>query len=86
LYILRAKLKAGTIIPPHDERSTTVLAGAIYVGFGETIDKSKAVKVTAGSVYVVPADVPHYIWAKDGDALYQETGNGPTGNVWIKGK
>jgi quercetin dioxygenase-like cupin family protein len=87
LYILRVKLGAGTIIPPHthpDERSTTVLAGTIYVGFGDTFDKSKAKAVTVGSVYVVPAKVPHYIWAKDGDAMYQESGNGPTANKFIK--
>jgi quercetin dioxygenase-like cupin family protein len=88
LYILRVKLKAGAIIPPHthpDERNTTVLAGIIYVGFGNTIDKSKAKAVTVGSVYVVPANVPHYIWAKDGDAMYQESGTGPTATKIIKG-
>ena len=88
LYVLRAKLKAGAIIPPHthpDERNTTVLAGTVYVGFGATVDKSKVVRVTVGSVYVVPANVPHYIWAKDGAAIYQESGNGPTATNIIKG-
>lgn len=87
LYILRVKLKAGAIIPPHthpDDRNTTVLSGTIYIGFGDTIDKNKAIKVTAGSVYVVPANVPHYILAKDGDAMYQESGTGPTANKMIK--
>jgi len=89
LYILRVKLKAGTIIPPHthpDDRNTTVLSGTIYIGFCDTVDKNKAVAVTAGSVYVVPANVPHYIWAKDGDALYQESGTGPTANKMIGSK
>ena len=87
LYILRVKLKAGTIIPPHthpDERSTTVLAGTIYVGFGEVIDQSKVVAVPTGSVYVVPANVPHYILAKGDQAIYQESGYGPTANKMIK--
>jgi hypothetical protein len=32
---------------------------------------------------VAPAGVPHYIWAKDGEALYQEAGMGPTGVTLI---
>jgi len=89
LYILRVKLTAGTVIPPHthpDDRNTTVFSGTIYIGFGDTLDKNKAVAVTAGSVYVVPANVPHYIWAKDGDATYQESGTGPTANKMIGSK
>ena len=84
-YILRVKLAAGTLIPPHthpDERNTTVLSGTIFVGFGETFDEMKIVAVPAGAVYVAPADVPHYVWARDGEAMYQESGMGPTGSVF----
>lgn len=86
-YILRVKLVAGTLIPPHthpDERNTTVLAGTIFVGFGETFGEANVVAVPAGAVYVAPADVPHYVWARDGDAVYQEAGIGPTGSVFIR--
>jgi quercetin dioxygenase-like cupin family protein len=80
-YVLRVKLAAGGKIPPHthpDERSSTVLAGTLYVGFGTTFDETKVVAVPAGAVYVAPATVPHYVWAKDGEAVYQESGVGPT--------
>jgi quercetin dioxygenase-like cupin family protein len=83
-YILRVRLKANGRIPPHthpDERNSTVLSGTIYVGFGETFDESKVVAVPTGAVYVAPANVPHYILAKDGDAEYQEAGVGPTATV-----
>lgn len=86
-YILRVKLSAGTKIPPHthpDERNTTVLTGTIYVGFGETFDEAKVVAVPAGAVYVAPANVPHYVWAKEGDVMYQEAGMGPTATALIK--
>lgn len=86
-YILRVKLAKGTRIPPHthpDERNTTVLTGTIYVGFGEVFDEAKVVAIPAGAVYVAPANVPHYVWAKDGDAMYQEAGVGPTGTAFIK--
>lgn len=83
-YLFRVKLAAGGKIPPHshpDERNTTVLAGTIYVGFGEVFDESKLVAVPTGGVYVAPARMPHYVWAKEGEALYQESGVGPTATV-----
>jgi quercetin dioxygenase-like cupin family protein len=81
-YLLRVRLAHGARIPPHthpDERSTTVLGGTILVGFGETFDESRMVPVPAGSVYIAPAGVPHYLWARDGAATYQESGAGPSG-------
>ncbi|MEP7313451.1 MAG: cupin domain-containing protein [Pseudomonadota bacterium] len=83
-YLLRVKLGAGGKIAPHrhpDERVSTVLAGTIYVGFGSVFDASKVVAIPTGGVYVAPANLPHYVWAKDGEAQYQEAGFGPTGNL-----
>ncbi len=81
LYLLRVKLARGTHVPLHthpDERNTTVLSGTLYVGFGESFAEDKMVAVQAGSVYVAPANVPHYLWARDGEVVYQESGVGPT--------
>lgn len=86
-YLFRVRLAAGARIPPHthpDERSTTVLSGTILVGFGEAFDESRVVAVPAGSVYVAPAGVPHYIWARDGEASYQESGAGPSATNMIR--
>lgn len=86
LYAQRVRMPAGAKILPHthpDERISVVLEGTIYVGFGEKFDESKVVAVPAGAVYVAPAGVPHYVWAKDGPALYQEGGMGPTGAKFI---
>ena len=83
-YLFRVKLAAGARIPPHthpDERSSTVLAGTLYVGFGASFDETKVVAVPTGAVYVAPAGVAHYVWAKDGAAVYQEAGAGPTGTI-----
>ncbi len=81
LYVLRVRIAANTQILPHthpDERTVTVLAGAISVGLGETLDRERVVTVSAGSTFLVPARTPHYVIARDGDAVYQETGVGPT--------
>ena len=86
-YILRVKLASGARIAPHvhpDERNITVLTGTIYVGFGEEFDETKVVAVPAGAVYVAPANVPHYVWAKEGDVMFQEVGIGPTMTSFIK--
>lgn len=86
LYIFRVKLEFGASIPPHthpDERNTTVLTGSISVGIGEKFDETKVVAIPAGAVYIAPANVPHYVWAKDGEAVYQEAGIGPTATSFI---
>ena len=89
IYLFRVRLAKGAKIPPHthpDERSTTVLSGAILVGFGERFDESRMVVIPAGAIYVAPASVPHYIWARDAEAVYQESGIGPTGTSFAGAK
>lgn len=83
-YLLRVQLASGGKIPPHthpDVRNSTVLSGTLYVGFGATFDAAKTVAITTGGVYVAPANVPHYLWAKDGDVMYQESGVAPTATI-----
>lgn len=83
-YLLRVVLAAGARLPPHthpDTRSSTVLAGTLLVGFGERFDAEVMVAVPAGGVYVAPAGVPHFLWARDGEVIYQEAGAGPTATV-----
>lgn len=86
-YLMRVELAAGTRIFPHrhpDTRATTVLRGTLYVGFGETADDAALVAIPEGAVYVAPAEMPHFLWAKDGPVLYQENGIAPTTTVPVK--
>lgn len=81
-YAIRVKLKAGGRVPVHthpDTRYSTVLSGTLYVGFGELADDARMTAVPPGAVYVAPANVPHFLWARDGEVVYQEAGTGPTG-------
>jgi quercetin dioxygenase-like cupin family protein len=85
-YTLRVKLASGSRVPPHthpDQRVCTVLAGTVYVAFGENPDETKGAAMPTGAVYVLPANVPHYVWTRDGDASYQETGIAPTATVFL---
>lgn len=86
-YALRVRLEAGARIPPHthpDTRYSTVLSGTLYVGFGDRFDESKLVAIPQGAVYEAPADVPHFLLARDGPVEYQEGGVGPTGTTPVK--
>jgi quercetin dioxygenase-like cupin family protein len=85
IYAQRVRLARDAKIAPHvhsDQRFSVVLAGTIYVGFGTTFDASAVVAVPTGGVYIAPAGVPHYVWAKDGAAEYQESGVGPTSTTF----
>jgi quercetin dioxygenase-like cupin family protein len=85
-YVLRVKLAAGTKLPPHvhpDQRITTVLSGTLFVGFGEAFDPDQVVALPAGAIYVAPAGQAHFVWAKNQDVVYQESGSGPTGTEFI---
>jgi len=85
-YILRVKLSAHGRIPPHthpDVRHSTVLRGTLYVGFGEHFDPERVVAVPTGAVYVAPANVAHYLWARDGAVEYQESGVAPTATYML---
>jgi quercetin dioxygenase-like cupin family protein len=87
-YLFRVRLAAGARIPPHthpDARSSTVMSGTLYVGFGNHFDEARMVAVPAGAVYVAPAAVPHYLWARNGEVVYQESGIGPTATTIIPG-
>jgi quercetin dioxygenase-like cupin family protein len=88
LYALRVRLAPGARIAPHthpDARTSTVLSGTLYVGFGATVDETAMVAVPTGAVYVAPANQPHYLWARDGEVVYQESGVGPTRTVAVAG-
>lgn len=85
-YLIRVQLKAGGHIPPHthpDARNSTVLSGTLYVGFGASFDESTLVAIPTGAVYVAPAQVPHFLMAKE-EVLYQEAGMGPTKTMFLK--
>jgi quercetin dioxygenase-like cupin family protein len=79
MFTIRLKAPTGFALPPHthpsDER-VTVLAGSVSVGFGSATDRSAAKLFAAGSFYVNPANVAHYVFSDEGATL-QITGAGP---------
>ena len=79
MFTMRLRARADTVVRPHQhprEERVTVLSGAVFVGFGDTLDKTKAKKFSAGGFYVNPAEVYHYVFFEE-ETVLQITGVGP---------
>lgn len=86
-YVLRVHMAPQSTIPPHahpDNRALTVLSGQLYVGFGSAVEPESTKVFPPGSLAIIPAGVTHYVQAKGGDVVFQETGVAPTATNWVK--
>ncbi|WP_237151033.1 cupin domain-containing protein [Pseudomonas sp. ADAK13] len=85
-YVVRVKVPNGTKLMPHthpEDRIYTVMSGVFYIGFGTVFDSTKLVAYGPGSVVVLPANTPHFHWAKSGEYISQVYGTGPLGLEYI---
>jgi quercetin dioxygenase-like cupin family protein len=86
LFILRAKFPPNYVVPPHTHpvfESVTVLSGTMGSGMGKTVEKAKGKMLGAGSLLLLPADHPHYVWAADEEVIIQVTAIGPFDLTYI---
>ena len=90
MYTYRVRFPANHKVQPHfhpDERVVTVISGTLYVGFGEVFDESAMKALPTGSIWTEPARQPHFVFAKDGEVVFQVVGaNGPSGLTRIESK
>lgn len=80
-YAFRIKFPPDLKVMPHshpEERIYTVISGTWYIGLGDRFDPAQLKAFPAGSLYVVPAGVSHFHWAKSGESIVQVNGTGPT--------
>jgi hypothetical protein len=64
---LRLKLPAGYDIPPHWHSMTervTVLSGALHVGMGDILDRTRSQALEPGGFVSLPARMHHFAWTK----------------------
>ena len=76
-----------SMIPPHahpDNRALTVLSGELHIGFGSTAELEGTKAFPPGGLVIIPAGATHYVQAKGGEVVFQETGVAPTGTNWVK--
>jgi quercetin dioxygenase-like cupin family protein len=87
LYAARIRIPGGLRIEPHvhpDDRAVVVLAGTLYVGYGDRFDPAAMKALPPGSFFTEPAGKAHFAWARDGDVILQVSGIGPSGTVYLR--
>ena len=52
------------------------MEGIWYLGIGEKFDEMKLEPYSAGSFILIPADVAHFLAAKEGPVIVQVSGHG----------
>jgi quercetin dioxygenase-like cupin family protein len=85
-YATRVRFPAGFRVMPHqhpDERLYTVLDGEWSIGLGESFDTTRLVWRKAGEVYVLPANTPHFHYAR-APVYFQVSGIGPSGSMYVR--
>jgi quercetin dioxygenase-like cupin family protein len=78
-WVDRVKMPAGARVLAHthpQDELVTVIEGTWYLGEGTKSDSTKLQAYPAGSFIVIPAGVPHFVAAKDGNVIVQLYGNG----------
>ncbi len=84
--IIRVKMPDGYTNAPHyhsHPEYVTVMQGTLLFGVGDSINKSKATTLPAGSFIMIPTGVHHWSVAQ-GETIEQVGGEGPLTNIPIK--
>jgi quercetin dioxygenase-like cupin family protein len=79
LFTMRVRIPAGSAIPPHwhpRQERVTILSGAVDLGFGSVANAGNVTRYRAGSFYVNPPRVMHYLFFPEATEM-QMTGCGP---------
>ena len=78
------KIPAGSRVATHRHTKDVhvkVLSGSIFIIIGEPLEPSRARRLTAGSVFVVPANALHEEWW-DEETILEAEGVGPMETVY----
>src|SRR5947209_8280938 len=79
MFTMRLRIPAGSAIPPHwhpRQERVTILSGAVDLGFGSVANAGKTKRYAAGSFYVNPPRVMHFLFFPEATEM-QLTGVGP---------
>jgi quercetin dioxygenase-like cupin family protein len=79
MFTMRVRIPAGSAIPPHwhpRQERVTILSGAVDLGFGSIANAGKTRHYAAGSFYVNPPRVMHFLFFPEATEM-QMTGIGP---------
>jgi len=85
LYVVRLKMPAGYMIPPHNHPTTenvTVVSGNFHIGMGDSLDEKKGIELTSGGYGEAPAKMNHYAWITS-PTIVQVHGQGPFAITYV---
>ena len=77
-WVDRVKIPSGKRVLAHthpQDELVTVIEGTWYLGEGGKFVSAKLKGYPAGSFIVIPAGVPHFVAAKEGDVIVQLSGS-----------
>lgn len=77
-WVDRVKIPGGKRVLAHthpQDELVTVIEGTWYLGEGGKFDSARLKGYPAGSFIVIPAGVPHFVAAKEGDVIVQLSGS-----------
>ena len=86
LFVILVRVPANTQLPVHThpvEHVLTVLSGTYFSGLGDKMDLHNVRVMPSGSVFNVPAQMPHYAEARSEEVLLQVIGIGPTATQFL---
>lgn len=84
-YTIRRRFPPGHATLPHwhpHAEYGTVISGVFYIGFGEVVRRSEAIRLGPGGFIRVPPFTPHYSFA-DEDVVLQVHGPGPRTTYYV---
>ena len=79
MFTIRVRVPAGASLAPHwhpRHERVTILSGAAELGFGATANPSGTKRYGAGSFYVNPPRMMHFLYFPE-ETVMQMTGSGP---------
>jgi len=80
-FVMRLKMPKDGRVPAHTHPGTeqvTIISGTVHMGMGKRPDADKVKTLPAGSFVIIPAGVPHFVWAEE-ETVVQIHGVGPWG-------
>ena len=88
MFAFRIKVPNGYSIPPHTHPKpevVTVISGTMWLGMGNTADRSKAQALPAGSFFALEPGLAHYVHA-EGETVVQLNSTGPWSISYVNPK
>ncbi len=84
-FTVRIKFPPNYNLPAHWHPAVervTVLAGTLYVGMGDKLDRQRGSAIREGGVMIMQPKTNHFVWTKEG-AVVQLSGIGPWGITYV---